>query len=283
MWIAAALSALLALPRAAHAGEWAKSEIDPKVITDVTAYTVDKKHLELGLFRQEYGLLHNLSIGTRVPYYLLAVPNAHAKVTAIQTPKLDVAIQAEWMYRDLQSLGVPNGTITLTPITWTGSWLISQRLSLHFGTAWTIAAVNGSVIGADISDDLAALVGADGGLYAGANLTLFETDLAVEFRINRRDTLLFVWRQYAWVNGLAAGGVALDSSDIDVEIGPSVKFRAPLKETLPALVSLSWQWSWEHLHVRVGIPLPLTGPGAVFALPQAFALYWDLGPKPEDR
>ena len=78
-----------------YAGDWADQAAEPKVLTDVTAYTAGKKTWSVGLFNQEYGLLHNVSVGTRAPLFALGVANAHAKVTAVQTPKFDAAITGE--------------------------------------------------------------------------------------------------------------------------------------------------------------------------------------------
>ncbi len=54
----------------------------------------------------------------------------------------------------------------------------------------------------------------------------------------------------------------------------SARIRMPLRESIQALVSLSWQWSWRRFHLRLGLPLP---PSNLFAYPQAVKLYWVLG------
>lgn len=281
---------LLFLMVTALGGDWARQEIEPRVLTDVTAYTPQKKHLILGVFRQQYGLLDNAAIGTRLPYFALGIVNAHAKVTAIQTPKLDASLSAEWLYRDLADLGIPGGTARVTPLSWKASWILSRRMSLHFGTTWMMASVSGelstaelgdalgAVVGADIGEELRAVAGDGTSLYAGGNLTLFQTNLAVEYRFNRRDSLILTSNASVWASGLLAGGARLDEGDVELEVGPSVRFRMPLSESLPTLMALSWQFSWERVHLRLGVPIPVTGPGAPFALPQALALYWDLGP-----
>ena len=78
-----------------------------------------------------------------------------------------------------------------------------------------------------------------------------------------------------------AADVVVDVVEVDevdeLQIGTTARFRTALGESLPALVTVSWQFSWERLHLRVGIPLTRGAP-ALFALPQAFRLYWVLGP-----
>lgn len=267
-----------------YAGEWADGEIDPKVLTDVTAYTPGKKLWTLGVVNQDYGLLSNLSVGTRAPLWALGVYNGNAKITAVQTPKFDASLSAELMGRRLDDVNVQ-----VVPVAWTGSWLTTKRLSLHFGHSWTMAAVDGQmtasglaagleeVLGIDIADDLQAALG-DTDVYAGASVTLLEARLAADYRFNRRDSLVITARSFVAAYGLAGGGAEVEVDEVDeLQIGTTARFRTALGESLPALVTVSWQFSWERLHLRVGIPLTRGAP-ALFALPQAFRLYWVLGP-----
>ena len=268
-----------------YAGDWADQEVEPKVLTDVTAYTAGKKTWSVGLFNQEYGLLHNVSVGTRAPLFALGVANAHAKVTAVQTPKFDAAITGEVL---VARLGTAS-SVRVVPVAWTGSWLTSSKLSLHFGHAWTMAAIDGQltasdlaggiedVLGVDIGADLAGPLG-DAEVYAGASVTLLEARLAADYRLNRRDSIVVSARSFVAAYGLVGGGAALELDGVDeAELGTTVRFNTALNESLPALVSVSWQFSWERLHLRVGIPVT-RGAGALFAVPQAFRLYWVLGP-----
>jgi len=283
MWIAAALLTVSAI-----AGDWKNEEIDPKVLTDLTAFTLDKKDWRLGLAKVEYGLLTNTQIGTTHVLYLLRVANAHAKVTAIQTPKLDVSLSAGWFYKDLGSLGLKGVDATITPISWTGSWTPHRRWGIHFGSDYTLASIDGKVnvedignaieefTGANITKDLQKAVGKNSGLYGGANLNLISTRFAVDYRINRRDSIIFASKTYVAVSGLLAAGAAVKVQGIDAELGASARLRVPLTETLPSLNSVSWQFSWEHFHLRLGIAVPVRN---VYAYLQAVNIYWVLGPK----
>ena len=273
---------------AALAGSWKQEEINPKVLTDVTAFTLDKRDWRVGLFQVHYGLLTNTQIGTTHALYWLKVPNAQVKITAIQTPKLDVSLQAGWFYKDFADLGLKGLTTTITPIGWTASWTPHHRWGIHFGQDWTLASLDGRVTvrqigravgdltGADITDDLIAAVGKGDALYGGANLNLLKVRFAIDYRLNRRDSIVFISNTYVAVSGLLAAGASVDVEGIDAEVGASARVRVPLSETLPSLNSLSWQWSWKHFHLRIGVPLPLTN---YFAYPQALNFNWVLGPK----
>ncbi len=273
----------------AQAGEWAQKPIDTKVTTNGTAYTIGKGQARLGAVNQDFGLLHNTSIGTTLGLWPFYIPNAHTKITAIQTPKLDVALDAGWLYYDLDHLNIPNSTMTVTPVGWTGSWTPHQRVGVHAGTGWILASANGrlsavqiakgvyALTGANIKRDLVGALGNDGGVYAGANLTMFQTRFGLEYRLNRRDAIVFRSTSWLGLRGLIAAGVAVNNSaDVDLEIGGSARIHVPLRQELPSLTTLSWQWSWRRVQAKVGIPLPVWN---YYAYVQAIDIVVLLGPE----
>ncbi len=266
--------------------KWKDGELDPKVLHDVTAYTAGKNVWTLGVGTQDFGLLTNMSIGTRAAFYVLGVANAHAKITAIQTPKFDVAFQAEWLRRGFGE----DIVVTATPIGWTGSWIVSRRLSLHGGTSWMLMSAKGTlgvdeiasglagVIGVDVSADLSEQLSTTE-VYAGVNASVYQTRIAADYRLNRRDSIVFTLQNYVALSGLVAGGVGYTTPDgIELQAGPSARFAVPLDDALPVAMTLSWQFSWDRAHLRLGIPLT-KGISVIYAMPEALALYWDLGPK----
>jgi hypothetical protein len=282
---------LLLLATTSLAGDWSSQPVEPRARPTNTAYTIGKRHWQIGLVDQDFGLFDNVQVGTTVPLWLFLVPNGHAKVTAIQTRKLDVALDGGAYWSDLQRFGVPGGDLLVTPIGWTASWIVHPNLSVHGGTGWTIARADGKltavqmaegiqqVTGANVRKELVGALG-DGGLYAGANLTLFQTRLSADLRFNRRDSLILTSNTYVWMSGLVAAGI--EANDIgkgntgtDLQVGGSARLRLPLNKSIPTSTTLSWQFDWRRLNLRVGLPLPPTN---YFAYFQAFDLYWILGP-----
>jgi len=273
----------------ADAGDYKKGELQPKAITDLTAYTVPKKTVKLGLVNQEYGLLENASVGTQLWTLALGIYTANAKVTAIQTPKLDASLEGGIFYYDANRVGLP-AIVTMTPIGWTGSWKVSDTFSAHFGHSWTMASVDGElsaaeiatalepVLGADVSADLTAALGDGTGAYAGANLTLVQARIAADWRLNRRDSVVVFANTYLFLTGIAAAGGSVEAEGAEIDVGASARFRLPLQESLTPAAGVSWQWSWERFHLRVGLPLS-QGSGFLLAIPCAFQAYWLLGPK----
>lgn len=287
------LALLLALVSTSLAGTWSKKEIDPKVLTDVTAYTIEKKQWQIGVFDQDYGLLRNVSIGTTLPFYVVGMVNAHAKVTAIQTPKFDAALEAAWYRASLAIIDLPTGTMTITPVGWKGSWLVRRKWSLHFGHNWTMIAIRGDLpaskiveavsegSGADIEAALLDTLDEKGvSTYAGARLTLLQFNTAFDYRLNRRDSIVLANASYVSLHGLIAAGIATgEEGGKTSETGISQEISTPLKN-VPSTPTLSWQWSWRRAHLRAGIPLSKSA-NVLFWIPQAFELYWILGPVPD--
>jgi len=282
-WLSLLVASSLAL-----AGDWSKQPIEPKSLPDGTAYTIGTKTYRVGLVKQQVGLLDNLDLGVRVPLYALGLVNVHGKVTAIQTKRVDVSLDGEYIGASLDGFGVPDGRIRVYPVGWTASWMISKRFSLHGGTAWTVASAEGSLNAEQLAEGLEALTGADlseelggelSGAYAGANMSLFQTRLQAEYRLNRRDSLVLRSNNWLYLNALVAAGVDTGGQQAqqgtEVQAGASARVRLPLTESLQALTTLSWQFSWRRAHLRLGIPVPLSN---TFAWLQAVDFYVLLGP-----
>ncbi len=274
----------LMLVGAGLAGEWAQQEIEPKIPTDFSAYTLGRNHGRLGLFDQDFGLWDNVDVGTTAALFVLGVPNAHAKITAIQSDTFDIGLDAAWHGYNLEErLGVPGGYLTVVPIGWTASWVASPKFSLHFGSAWLLADARGEVsldqlgeglavaVGADLSSELASSLEDGGGLYAGANLSLTQTRLAMDYRINRRDAVVFQANTFVLLTGNISGGYATE--DETVEVGASAHIEKPLTDQLQGVLTLSWQFTWERWYLRVGLPVP-TRTIPLLWIPQAFEFYW---------
>lgn len=272
---------------AAHAGDWAQQPIDPESNPDGTAYTLGPRTWRVGLVKQQVGVLDNLDLGTRLPLWVFGAANAHAKVRAISVGRFDVALDGEIIAVPLGAIGVPEGRMTVYPAGWTASGRISDRFSLHGGTGWTVAKAEGrlggqeianavaAVTGADISETLAAELG-NTGLYAGANLTLFQTRLQVEYRMNHRDSLVVRSNTWVYLDALVAAGIDTTAGDggTEVQAGASARVRVPLDESLQSLTTVAWQFNWRRARLRLGMPLPLNNS---FAWLQAVDFYVLLG------
>lgn len=246
---------------------WKDLPINPRYETDFTAYTVPHKRVRLGLVNMDYGLLDNLSIGTAPALFLLGVGNAHGKVDAIQEEALDVALDATWLGYDATRLAEnpTNDTLFISalPITATASWILHRQVSLHFGAQWINVNAYGSfgledmgtiladAIGVDMGDELYSALSGAGDLYGGAEVTLTQARLGMDYRVNRRDSFILLLRSYTTLNGR----VDLGYTQEQVAAGASVKFSLPVEDAIKGLATLSYQGTFKYFRWRVGIPL----------------------------
>jgi hypothetical protein len=263
---------------------WRQAPIDPAYETSFSAYTIGARDVRLGLMNIDYGVLDNLQVGTAPVLDLLRVYNLHGKVTAIQTQRVDLAFEATGMFWD-GNWGEDQESIAITawPLMATGSWMISERFSLHLGYRWDNVDVTGSfdsedlvrgmtsVLGIDLGDELYEALDDKGNFYGGGRLTLGQSRLAVDCRLNRRDAIILqVWR-YNTLNARIDAGAAVDEG---VEAGAAVHIQQPLEGVFAATSSIAYQLTLPRLRVRVGIPISGADTLPTMWLPQAFELYW---------
>ena len=274
---------LLAALAPAYADEWADQPIEMKVNTDFTAYTLHQGDVRLGLFAQEVGLLDNVHVGTSAIELPLGIVNLHGKVDAIQTQPIDIAVDGGWTGRDLHSLGVP-GTASVSTIGVTGSWIASPNCSIHLGPSWTIVSVNAAtgvtdlaagiatqIGGAELGSALTEELGDSGDVFAGANLTLAQAHMALDWRLNRRDSLILSGRSFLSMRARLGAGYVTPNEG--VEVGAQARVKRSLAGQGYSAVAVSWQFNYLHWNVRIGIPLPI---GVLWstAIPDAFEVYY---------
>ncbi|NOY27729.1 MAG: hypothetical protein GXP62_17845, partial [Oligoflexia bacterium] len=299
---------LALVPSLGHAqdsakGHWKNLAIQPKRMLDGTAYTLGQGRFRAGLFKQSWGALDNVDLSTNAALWLFGLPNLSTRITAIQTPRVDLALRAGVTWIDLQRmLDISGGRATLIPVGFTGSVVLADPLSVHLGGTWNILDASGeyttqqlaqgiaTATGTDINPDLLDVlqgIDQDSSIYAGAHVVLTQSHLGVDLRLNRRDSIIFRSTTFLLLKGTIQGGYSTSSVDgatgsgVTAEIGPSARLTIPLADQVSVLSTLSYQASWRRLHLRVGLPLVL-GANWLVALPQAFSLHWLLGPLPEE-
>lgn len=270
-----------------------EQEPDPYHQQDFTAYTVQKGQWRVGLSEVDYGLLDNLSVGTTT-YLWLVGSNVRAKITAVDTKRIDVSVQGSVLrLYDFWTASLTGGRegilLRATPIGWRSSILINPKWSVHLGNTWTLGRLEGTVSGQDIlalvgtvaGGDLSSSIGDAVGdsVYAGAwgNFALAQSNFAVEWRRNRRDSWILESNNTLWASGLVVGELGSSTTsgengedETEIAAGAAARFRAPLK-TVPSAASLSRQWSFEKLNLRLGIPLNPQNP---LSWTQAIQIYW---------
>lgn len=264
---------------------WRHAEVDPFYEPSFSAYTVGRHDLRVGLLNLDFGLLDNLQVGTAPALDLLGIYNVRAKVTAIQTRRIHASFEATGLFwngtwgEDAEDL-----SITAWPLMVTGSWMVGRKVSLHAGYRWENLDLRGgfdaedlasglaSMLGLDLGEELSAALEDQGAFYGGGRMTLGQGRLALDWRLNRRDSLIVqVWR-YNTLHARIDAGAELAGGT--TEAGAAVKIEQPLEGVVGAASSLSYQLTWPRFRARVGIPLPGEDAMPLLWLPQAFELYW---------
>lgn len=257
MWILACL---------AHASDWSVKPVEPRYATDFTAYSLEKSRFRVGVISLDYGLLKNASIGTTPLLYLFGAPNLRAKVTAIQSEKVDASFEAGFAWRDFDGL-----LLTSWPLQANMSWILSERVSMHVGGRWENVTLAGEasldqigeaaavVLQTDLGPQLAEALANAGTLYAGGQLSLFQGQFAMDYRLNRRDSLILQWK--GWLHLRARIDAGYETEEGNVRIGPSAQVDEPLDDEAIGVTTIAWQFSWEHMNLRLGIGIPGEGYG----------------------
>jgi hypothetical protein len=292
----AAHTALAAGPDGAapETGRRKHAAIDYRHQLDFTAYTLPRRTWRIGFTHLDYGLWENVSIGTS-PLLNIVAPNARLKVTAIQRGRWEASLQAGITRVNSEILGGAAADVTgldihAVPARWTLSWAPHERWGLHLGNTWTVYRLSGEVTGEALGNIMGTVIGSESGgdeiggalgasTYAGADVVVntLSSNTAVEYRLNRRDSIVLQSVNNVYVDGLLAATAGGGSEAVQAGVGVGAKIEVDPSKVLGTTTSIAWQWSWKRANLRLGIPLSKNPLGFV----QAVQLYWLLGPVPE--
>lgn len=282
-------------PEAAEASEeeelkWAKTPIDYRHETEFTAYSLKRGAVRIGLFNLDYGLTDDFSVGTSPLLAVYGFYSVRAKSTMLTLGRFDASLETTVGYLDASRLSELSAGLINYPITLRFSYSPFDRLGLHAGWRWQNVDVVGTFAINDIAETLAPVIGVKlpnsvksslgqaGSLYAGAHFTLDQPLFAIDWRFNRRDSLIFQYEGYSGLRGRIDGGYQANDS---TEYVAGVRAKEELWGQVKGTTTLSWQFSYERFALRVGIPL--TTPAdftqdytPLFVIRQAFTVYWIL-------
>ncbi len=244
------------------------ASVDHEVITDLSAYTVHRGQWRLGLVQQDFGVVERASVGTTAALWAFGVANGHAKVTAVDTARVDVAVKGGFYRADLERLaGVPGGSARYVPLGWTASARLSPRGTLHGGTDHVRLHMEGSLgadeigttlsllTGTDFDSGLFEVLGEDSGVYASTDLSLSRLRLAYDHRLGPKHSLLVTMNQAMRLGGSVTAGSTVEVAGQPVAVGATSDVTVPLAGALSPTFAVGWQYSGKRLRTRVGLPL----------------------------
>lgn len=197
--LALALGAWCASPAAAD-GDVPAPNVDAPVAppTYLTAHTLDRGELQIGLIASDVGIFDELDVGVDHLYYLLPFVNARTKARLYRNDRWAVSLQASFYYINTDWifwLKSPStrGWFVAVPLELAFSAPLTRHLSLHTVVALTL----GTGEFQQRADDVA-------GMAASNNLQIM---LTPEWRFNRAWALNLRFRVAPWIS-LAGNGSA---------------------------------------------------------------------------
>ena len=224
----------------------------PRAQVDYTAYTLEWGELKVGLARIVFGVLPRMQVGTSPPLWALGIENANGKLNILRVGRFDFSLEGDW-------LNLPMGDeFAVGYLGWgaRASLQVSDPMSIHFGG--TSARIQGkgspdlsSLPSLLISDEAKAEWNQsidDAGATAEINANAVTVNLAVDWRFNRRDSLIL--QTGAWLNVDAA---------VAAHVPPVAGLHDAINESREYglgdayMASLAYQIAGEHWEFRFGV------------------------------
>lgn len=235
--LALSFAALIALlPGAARA-----DHTEEERIVDQTAYTLPKGRFQLGLFRQEWGPIDRLTVGTYALPWLLRFANAHLKWRIIGNDPVSIAASIGAFRFAPEALKKASGdaVLTIVPFDLVGSWRIDDRWTLSPGFVYTVVTLKGSY-------DPAQLEGAAG----VSNLQLVTT---LEYRLSTVTAFVLHGRYLVFQNAQGRASSTLHPDRFTTVEVQAVASTDALDFPQAFSVVPSVVFSWKVVNLRLGL------------------------------
>ncbi len=248
----AALAAVVAaalLPTTA----WADHTYEAR-ITDLTAYSLNDSEWRVGLWKIEYGLTEDFTVGTYTAPWALKVISATTKwnfwTAQQEANQLAAGVRVGFYSLDLERLdGPPGSRINIVPVELIGSYRRNTSMSLHGGFIFSKVSISGSP-----GDSLR-------GAAAGDSTQLFGQ---IEWRWGRHTAFLSELRVLTSQKLTATTDVTVPVDEfttlrVAMQGGGDVADSKAFKGA--AFLSAAFLWSWGGWNVKAGlgygnIPIP---------------------------
>ena len=264
--VAAATTLTLAVPARAYHTESQRT-------TDDTADTLEPGGLRLGVFKAEYTLLRDFTIGTYPLPWLLRVANLHAKWRYYSAQHLSLSARLGYFglnTKNFQKLEDQKTTafLAVIPFDLAATYRFDPTFSLSMDLIWTAVFIKGDV-------DLEAF----NGTFQGGTTNL-QSLFTVEMRLGKRTALLLQPRFLSYQLLNLKSDVTLHPDEFTtIEVhgaqqSDALDFRGAYSLTLSAL------FSWQSFNLRLGVGYGnYNVPGINFMLPERslfpdLDLYW---------
>jgi hypothetical protein len=215
-------------------------------ITEDTAYTRERNHFRLGLWKLQYGVLDSLTVGTYWPPYIALAPNLHVKWRVFHNDSFALAAQGSFLTFDtarLESLDSEpvSARLTIASFEPLASYRFNDTWTLSGGLAFTAVRVDGQL-------EEGAYDGAGDGAVSNSQATA-----TLEFRATKVTALVLHGRYL-----IAQRARATVDATIQPDAYTTVDAHGSATTSaldFPKAWSLvpSVAFSWTHLYLRAGV------------------------------
>ena len=201
------MAAAAAVPEVSRAQiEWLRPRLrklppNPRAQVDYTAYTLDFGEVRIGLSNTQIGILPRTQVGTNLPLNLLGIQNANVKVNPLRLGRMDLAVQGSGYRYTQEDFAAQYWAVGPTL-----SAVLSERWGMHLGGQYWSVAMDGTFSAGEVYaafgmvDDLGLFPNiAYQGQAASARL-------AVDYRLNRRDSFVLDVSSVLWMQDMTGGG-----------------------------------------------------------------------------
>jgi hypothetical protein len=210
-------------------------------IIDQTAYTLPKGNFQLGLFRQEWGPIDRLTVGTYALPWLLRFANAHLKWKIIGNDPVSIAASIGVFRFAPQQLKESSGdaVLTIVPFDLVGSWRIDDRWTLSPGFVYTVVTLKGSYDPAQLE-----------GVAAVSNLQFVTT---LEYRLTTKTAFVLHGRYLVFQNTNGRVTTTLHPDKFTTVELQAVASTDALDFPFAFSVVPSVVFSWKVFNLRLGL------------------------------
>jgi hypothetical protein len=219
---------------------------DEQRVTDDSAYTLRKHDVRLGIWKVQYGVVPQVTLGTYVWPWLIRVSNLEGKWRFYQSDPWAFAVSTGFFYFDTKSLkkadeSVGDARIAAFPFEIDGSYRFESPFTLSMGLVWTSVLVNGTI-------NRDALQGAGKGAVSN-----FQVTGTLEWRASEVTALELHGRYLVFQQATANGDAVLHPDEFTtVEVHAGAKTDAINYRGAGSLTA-SAVWSYQTFNLRAGI------------------------------
>ncbi|MFT5586806.1 MAG: hypothetical protein ACI9VR_004408 [Cognaticolwellia sp.] len=228
--------------------EWLRPRLrklppNPRAQVDYTAYTLDFGEVRIGLSNTQVGILPRTQVGTNLPLNLLGIQNANIKVNPLRLGRFDLALQGSGYRYTQEDFAAQYWAMGPTL-----SAVLSERWGMHLGAQYWSVAMDGTFSAAEVYSALGMVD--DLGFFPDIAYQgqAASARLAVDYRLNRRDSFVLDVSSVLWMEDLTGGG-----AKVPAMLAPYAATSEQWSPLNSYRATLAYQMDLKRLSLKAGV------------------------------